>query len=79
MIIMADQLANFREVQLFKMNHANHGIVVTVVDKDSGVVRLQCDMEKSWINTRIPYGHLCLDPFTCAGHGSCPRNYACSE
>lgn len=64
----------FKAAENFKSTHKH--ITYEFID---GKIMLKGD-NGDMIVTTIPYANgFCMHPVKCAGHGSCPRNRACSE
>lgn len=68
------EVKTWREVELFK---ADHGLLTYRFEGNH--IRLTAGNGDN-ILTTIPYANgFCMHPLKCAGRGSCPRSYACSE
>jgi hypothetical protein len=72
-------MSDWKSVEHFKGEHKNCSLETKLTNDDKNTVVIRCAYHAQAIMTHIPYRMFCLHPFKCAGHNSCPRNYACSE
>jgi hypothetical protein len=72
-------VTNWKDVDKFKLEHINCGIITNLTDDNKNTVTLTCPVHSMVVLATIPYRMFCMHIDKCAGRSSCPRNYACSE
>lgn len=72
-------MMNYQGIKNLREIHGGCGLTATLTTDGKNTVVVTCPKHGNSAIASIPHRQFCLDPLRCAGHFSCPREYACCD